>query len=332
MDSFRRTLARGGLAAVLAIGGIAAAGTASASPGSGREAGRPGRPPRGLRGHGDVPDLPRGLRGRDHEGRRTRTPSGRARRCRRRAARPATLTRRRRSGARPATARARSTRRPAGTRRRSARFKSLSAKDASDTCVSCHFRTNHTFWAGSQHDERAVGCTSCHSIHAPAGDKPAQGGDADRPVRAVPPDDRQQAVQVQPHAGARGQDGVLVLPQRARLAEREAAEGRRHGQRVLRLLPRREARAAPVGAPAGDRELLHLPRPARLEQRPDADRQAAVPVPALPRDVAAPSHRLRGLPAEQLARTPTRSTADPAWSATSRFTGRTAPTGKAFLR
>jgi DmsE family decaheme c-type cytochrome len=48
---------------------------------------------------------------------------------------------------------------------------SLSPKDASETCVSCHFRTDHTFWAGSQHDERSVGCTSCHSIHAPAGDK-----------------------------------------------------------------------------------------------------------------------------------------------------------------
>jgi len=50
-------------------------------------------------------------------------------------------------------------------------FKSLSVKEASDTCVSCHFRTDHTFWAGSQHDERSVGCTSCHSIHAPAGEK-----------------------------------------------------------------------------------------------------------------------------------------------------------------
>ncbi len=49
-------------------------------------------------------------------------------------------------------------------------FASLSVKEASDTCVSCHFRTDHTFWAGSQHDERQVGCTSCHSIHAPAGE------------------------------------------------------------------------------------------------------------------------------------------------------------------
>ena len=50
-------------------------------------------------------------------------------------------------------------------------FASLSPKQASDTCVSCHFRTVHTFWAGNQHDERSVGCTSCHSIHAAAGDK-----------------------------------------------------------------------------------------------------------------------------------------------------------------
>ncbi len=122
------------------------------------------------------------------------------------------------SDARPATARARSTRRPAATRRRSARFKSLSAKEASDTCVSCHFRTDHAFWAGSQHDERAVGLHLVPQHPRARRRQPAQGRDPDRPVRAVPPDDRQQAVQVQPHAGARGQDGVLVLPQRARLA------------------------------------------------------------------------------------------------------------------
>jgi len=50
-------------------------------------------------------------------------------------------------------------------------YKSLSVKGATDTCVSCHYRTNHTFWAGSQHDERSVGCTTCHSIHAAAGEK-----------------------------------------------------------------------------------------------------------------------------------------------------------------
>jgi DmsE family decaheme c-type cytochrome len=49
-------------------------------------------------------------------------------------------------------------------------FATLSPQQASETCVSCHFRTEHTFWAGSQHDERSVGCTTCHSIHAALGD------------------------------------------------------------------------------------------------------------------------------------------------------------------
>ena len=36
----------------------------------------------------------------------------------------------------------------------------MSAKDASETCASCHFRTKHALWAGSQHDQRNVGCTT----------------------------------------------------------------------------------------------------------------------------------------------------------------------------
>lgn len=51
------------------------------------------------------------------------------------------------------------------------RFSSLSPQEASEPCVSCHFRTEHAFWAGSQHDSRSVGCTTCHSIHAATGDK-----------------------------------------------------------------------------------------------------------------------------------------------------------------
>jgi DmsE family decaheme c-type cytochrome len=51
------------------------------------------------------------------------------------------------------------------------RLGTMSPKDASATCASCHFRTQHTFWAGSQHDQRNVGCTSCHSIHKAAGEK-----------------------------------------------------------------------------------------------------------------------------------------------------------------
>ena len=51
------------------------------------------------------------------------------------------------------------------------RLSLLTPTEASETCSSCHFRTEHTFWAGSQHDSRSVGCTSCHSVHAAAGDK-----------------------------------------------------------------------------------------------------------------------------------------------------------------
>jgi DmsE family decaheme c-type cytochrome len=59
----------------------------------------------------------------------------------------------------------------AGDKTKIRRFASLSPRDASETCVSCHFRQKHTFWAGSQHDQRNVGCTTCHSIHAAVGDK-----------------------------------------------------------------------------------------------------------------------------------------------------------------
>ena len=45
----------------------------------------------------------------------------------------------------------------------------LSPQRASETCVACHDRTKHGLWSGSQHDQRNVGCVSCHSPHAPKG-------------------------------------------------------------------------------------------------------------------------------------------------------------------
>jgi len=47
----------------------------------------------------------------------------------------------------------------------------LRPQAASELCTSCHDRKTHAFWAGSQHDSRNVGCTSCHSVHAPKGEK-----------------------------------------------------------------------------------------------------------------------------------------------------------------
>ena len=50
-------------------------------------------------------------------------------------------------------------------------FASLKVQDQTAVCSSCHFRTKHALWAGSQHDQRSVGCTNCHSIHSAKGDK-----------------------------------------------------------------------------------------------------------------------------------------------------------------
>lgn len=47
----------------------------------------------------------------------------------------------------------------------------LPADEASDTCLTCHDRTKHALWAGSQHDQRNLGCTSCHSVHKAKGEQ-----------------------------------------------------------------------------------------------------------------------------------------------------------------
>jgi len=49
--------------------------------------------------------------------------------------------------------------------------KTLDASAASDTCTSCHNRSAHALWDGSQHDQRKVGCLSCHSVHSSKGEK-----------------------------------------------------------------------------------------------------------------------------------------------------------------
>lgn len=65
----------------------------------------------------------------------------------------------------------------------------LSADAASETCTSCHNRASHTFWDGSQHDQRQVGCVSCHSVHQPIGepllkakDEPAMCSSCHKPI------------------------------------------------------------------------------------------------------------------------------------------------------
>jgi DmsE family decaheme c-type cytochrome len=50
-------------------------------------------------------------------------------------------------------------------------LKTLTPQRASETCVVCHDRSKHALWAGSQHDQRNVGCITCHSVHSPKGAK-----------------------------------------------------------------------------------------------------------------------------------------------------------------
>jgi len=42
---------------------------------------------------------------------------------------------------------------------------------ASEICTTCHIRGTHALWMGSQHDQRNVGCVTCHSVHNPKGEK-----------------------------------------------------------------------------------------------------------------------------------------------------------------
>jgi DmsE family decaheme c-type cytochrome len=50
-------------------------------------------------------------------------------------------------------------------------LRTLSPQRASETCATCHDRSKHALWSGSQHDQRSVSCLTCHSVHTPVGPK-----------------------------------------------------------------------------------------------------------------------------------------------------------------
>jgi DmsE family decaheme c-type cytochrome len=49
-------------------------------------------------------------------------------------------------------------------------LKALAPQEASETCTSCHNRATHALWDGSQHDQRQIGCLTCHSVHRAKGE------------------------------------------------------------------------------------------------------------------------------------------------------------------
>jgi DmsE family decaheme c-type cytochrome len=49
--------------------------------------------------------------------------------------------------------------------------KTLSPRQASEVCLTCHNRTSHNDFAGGKHDARNVSCVTCHSVHEPKSEK-----------------------------------------------------------------------------------------------------------------------------------------------------------------
>ena len=45
------------------------------------------------------------------------------------------------------------------------KFSEMAPREANETCVTCHNRSEHAMWEGSAHSARNLGCMSCHSVH-----------------------------------------------------------------------------------------------------------------------------------------------------------------------
>jgi DmsE family decaheme c-type cytochrome len=49
------------------------------------------------------------------------------------------------------------------------RLSAMAPREQSDTCRSCHVGGKTTHWDGSTHEQHALGCLSCHTVHDPTG-------------------------------------------------------------------------------------------------------------------------------------------------------------------
>ena len=125
------------------------------------------------------------------------------------------------------------------------RFGALKPAEVNTTCLSCHNRGAHAGWEGSTHEARNLSCTTCHSVHKPSVARAsAREGDRDRHVRHLSsPAGHQDRAGGRPHAGARGQDDVLLVPQPARVdQQRQEPEDRQLRRRVVHELSHGDAR------------------------------------------------------------------------------------------
>ena len=46
------------------------------------------------------------------------------------------------------------------------KFSTMKPAEVTATCASCHNRAEHALWDNSQHENRNLSCTTCHSVHA----------------------------------------------------------------------------------------------------------------------------------------------------------------------
>jgi DmsE family decaheme c-type cytochrome len=46
------------------------------------------------------------------------------------------------------------------------KFGEMAPREVTDTCLTCHNRSEHAMWEGSAHSARNLGCATCHSVHS----------------------------------------------------------------------------------------------------------------------------------------------------------------------
>jgi DmsE family decaheme c-type cytochrome len=93
-------------------------------------------------------------------------------------------------------------------------FTAIAPRDASEVCTSCHNRGAHGLWKGSAHDARNLTCVTCHSVHNPKSQAAQLKSETvTGTCKRVSPAGGLQASALRPHAGPRGQDGMLLVPQ-----------------------------------------------------------------------------------------------------------------------
>ena len=152
-----------------------------------------------------------------------------------------------------------------------AKSKHLSpAADRNASCLTCHAKNvlPRTNWTGSMHESQGLACTNCHNIHA-AEQKVLSKATQAEVCFTCHKTQRAQIRHLSSHPLARHQSGsppkmVVLGLSRPSWVDRTETARQEHGERNLLHLPRRKARAVPLGAHARRRRLHQLPRTARV--------------------------------------------------------------------